>query len=333
MNPVLSIIIPAFNVEAYIGEAIQSAQFQTEENLEIVVIDDHSTDHTRDRIESFLSDPRVRLVQNRRSNSGTSGARNAGIEIASGRYIGFLDGDDIWLPGKARCHLELMQRRPDIALTFSRWRTVDERGRDTGRVSPRPAKHTFQMEDLLQENLVGGSSNVICRRAAIDQAGVFDTRLRAAVDLDLWLRIARLHDGNICFIDEVLTLYRLRDGQITKDWRRMAENWELIVARLRSELPERVARVEKDARAKHLRYRSYLAYEAEDFDAARKLLWQAFSSGSFPLLRDRRTWITAAAALGSTLPGPLHRFLALNAKKWRARLFCSAPNAPTGLHP
>src|ERR1019366_2522339 len=108
-------------------------------------------------------------------------------------------------------------------------------------------------------------------------------------------------DGNIRFIDEVLTYYRLRAGQITKDWRHMAENWEIVVTKLRSKMPERVAGVEKEARAKHLRYRSYLAYEAGDFIASRQLVWQALRSGSLPLFADRRTsytecWSADAAA-------------------------------------
>ena len=105
----------------------------------------------------------------------------------------------------------------------------------------------------------------------------------------------------------------------------MAQNWEIVVAKLRSELPERVARVEREARAKHLRYRAYLAYEARDFAASRILLWQALTQGSLPLFADRRTWITAAAVLGSVLPGRVHRSLAAGAKTLRARLFAKRP--------
>jgi glycosyltransferase involved in cell wall biosynthesis len=321
MKPLISVIIPAFNVEDYIAEAIRSVQVQTMENLEIIVIDDSSNDGTRRIVENFTCDPRVRLVLNRRANGGTSGARNAGLEVASGQYIGFLDGDDMWHPAKVQRHLSQMECQPDIDLTFSRWSTMDERGIDTGRVTRPPRKRRFQMEDLLKENIVGGSSNVICRKLAIERAGVFDVSLKAAVDLDLWLRISRLRDGNICFIDDVLTFYRLRAGQITKDWKRMAQNWEVVVARLRSEMPERVASVEKEARAKHLRYRSYLAYEAGDFAASRKLLWQAFFFGSLPLFADRRTWITAAAVLGSIMPGYMHQPLAAGVKALRARFF------------
>ena len=330
MKPLISVIIPAFNIENYVADAIRSVQAQTLQDLEIVVIDDSSTDGTRRIVDGFRSDPRVKLVLNKLSNSGTSGARNAGLEVARGQYIGFLDGDDIWHPSKVQRHLSLMESQPDIDLTFSRWNTIDEHGVSTGRVTRPPRKRRFQMEDLLKENLVGGSSNVICRARAIELAGFFDASLKAAVDLDLWLRIAQLRDGNICFIDEVLTFYRLREGQITKDWRRMAQNWEIVVAKLRSKMPERVARVEKEARAKHLRYRCYLAYEAGDFPASRQLLWQAFSSASLPLFADRRTWITAAAVLASIMPDCVHRPLAAAVKTLRARLFAKQSVPRTG---
>jgi glycosyltransferase involved in cell wall biosynthesis len=330
MNPLISIIIPAFNVEDYVADAIRSAQAQTLDDLEIIVIDDSSTDGTRRIVEGFRSDPRVRLILNEPSNSGTSGARNAGLQVARGQYIGFLDADDIWHPTKAQRHLSLMENQPDIDLTFSRWNTIDEHGVSTGRVTRPPRKRRFQMEDLLKENLVGGSSNVVCRARAIELAGFFDASLKAAVDLDVWLRIAQLRDGNICFIDEVFTFYRLREGQITKDWRRMAQNWEIVLSKVRSEMPERVTRVEKEARAKHLRYRSYLAYEARDFASSRRLLWQAFSSASLPLFADRRTWITAAAVLASIMPDRVHMPLAAAVKTLRARVFARQPIRRSG---
>jgi glycosyltransferase involved in cell wall biosynthesis len=321
MEPFLSVIIPAFNIEHYITDAICSIQVQSIPEVEIIVIDDNSTDRTANAIRAIKGDKRLRFITNPREARGPSGSRNTGLRIARGKYIGFLDGDDLWHPEKARRHIEVMERHTGIDLTFSRWRTIDEHGHDTGRVSWAPRKQYFQVEDLLKENLIGGSSNVICRKSAIDEAGLFDLSLRAAVDLDLWLRIARLRERNICFIDDVLTEYRLREGQITKDWQRMAENWEIVFERLRAEMPERVARVERVARANHLRYRAYLAYEAGDFASSRKLLGQAFAMRSPSLWVDHRTWITTGAVLGSFLPNPLHKGLASMAKALRAWLF------------
>jgi len=105
----------------------------------------------------------------------------------------------------------------------------------------------------------------------------------------------------------------------------MAANWEIVAGRLRAEMPERVGRVEREARARHLRYRSYLAYEAGDFAASRTLLVQAFAAMSPQLLADRRTWITTPAVLGSLLPESLHRRLAGMVKGVRSRLSAKPP--------
>lgn len=318
MALLLSVIIPAFNVQPFVEYAIASAQAQAVESMEIIVIDDGSSDGTAQAVRRYLEDGRIRLLANRPDAHGPSGARNTGLRTATGKYIGFLDADDAWLPNKVRRHIEVMERRPDVDLTFSRWRTVSCDGRDTGRVSPRPPGHIVGIEDLLLENIVGGSSNVICRRSAVEAAGLFDERLSAAVDLDLWLRIASLRQGNLLAINEVLTEYRLREGQITKDWRRMARNWEAVLERVRRQMPDRVRRVERKARAAHFRYRAYLAYEAGEFAAARRQLAHAFMAASPALLADRRTWLTTAAVLGSMLPVRLHKGLARRAKAIRA---------------
>ncbi len=321
MPPLLSVVVPAFNVSAFIVEAVASVQAQSMDDLEIIVIDDGSTDGTAAAVRHLTRDARVRLLDNSSGVRGPSGARNTGLNVAAGKYIGFLDADDAWHPDKARRHIELLDGDPGIDLTFSRWRVIDDVGRETGRVSRAPRTRNVDVEDLLKENLVGGASNVICRRTAIERAGPFDPSLSAAVDLDLWLRIARSRPRNIAFVDAVLTTYRLRAGQITKDWRRMAENWEVVLARVRSEMPERVSLVEQEARARHLRYRSYLAYEAGDFHAARRLIVEALTTKPLPLLTDRRTWVTLGAALGSLLPAPVHAKVADSAKRLRAAVF------------
>ena len=311
MSPLLSIIIPAFNVEQFIEQAICSAQNQTLKDIEIIVVDDNSTDGTRTVIEALtITDSRIRIIANTQLNAGQCGARNAGLWAATGFYTGFLDGDDYWHPKKAASHIAFMEQHPEVDLTFSRWSVIDETGRETGRVTDAPRKRTLNLEDLLVENVVGGASNVICRTVARVTAGDFDLTLKAAVDLDLWLRIARLRNGNISFINEVLTFYRLREGQITKDWKRMADNWDIIFDRLRAEMPDRILPIENEAKAKHLRYRSYLAYEAGEFPAARQQLVAAFKRGGLSLLADRRTWITAAAVLATILPEHFHKAIA-----------------------
>lgn len=318
MPPILSIIISAFNEEQFVAEAIHSAQAQTVRDTEILVIDDNSTDGTRAVIEALArKDVRVRLIVNTPENAGVCGARNLGLRAASGRYTGFLDADDLWHPERAARHIAFMEEHPEVDLTFSQVSRIDERGQELGRVMSAPRKRTPTFVDLLVENTI---ISPICRTSACVRAGLFDQTLRVAEDLDFWLRIARLRDGNLRFIDGVLYFYRIHDGQATKNWKQMAHDWDIVFERYRAEFPDRIKPIENEAKARHLRYRAFLAYQAGDFAAARQQLFAAFTRGSFPLLTDRRTWLTTAAVLATLLPARLHRTMANAAQATRSKL-------------
>ena len=251
MKPDISIIVPAYNVERYIGDAIRSALAQTGVQFEVVVVEDGSSDRTAEAIARVGPDPHLLVIQ--QGNRGPSGARNTALDAARGRYIGFLDGDDLWEPPKAARHVALMDARPELDLTYSWWRTIDAAGRDTGRtnrtrVEDLPKGATFA--GLLVENFTGTASTVVCRRSALEAAGSFDDRLRSNVDLDLWLRVAAQREGNIGLIGEILTDYRVHGAQITGSWRRMMTGWEKVLEKARTVAPEQVTAVEPLARAR-----------------------------------------------------------------------------------
>jgi glycosyltransferase involved in cell wall biosynthesis len=318
MSVTLSIIIPAFNVEDYVTESIESVLAQSFKDLEVIVIDDGSTDQTREVLNQFSDNPRVKVIA--QQNRGPSGSRNSGIRIAQGKYIGFLDADDRWAANKAQRHFEEMESHPEIDLTFSWWRIIDEKGRDTGRRG-QPSKLMLKLEDLILENSTGTGSTLFARKEAIDAIHGFDDNLRAAVDLDLLLRIAQLRDDNILCIPEILTDYRMREGQITQDWNRMARNWEKVIAKVREKAPERLASVETLARFRQFRYYAYIAYQTGDITAARHCLRKALFLQPGRLLYERRNWMTTLAILSTYLPESCYRWLEQRVKKIRARRF------------
>lgn len=323
MTPLLSVIIPTYNAADYLAEAIGSALRQTVTGLEIVVVDDGSTDRTPDVLDIFTDHPRITIL--RRSHGGPSQARNAGLARARGRYVGFLDADDRWHRRKAERQLALLETHAGLDMVFSWWRVIDHDGADTGRAGrPRILRPGF--EDLVRENVLGSASTVIARRSAIDRAGGFDPALQANVDLDLWLRIAALREGNIACLPKVLTDFRIWQGQIMQDWSRMAMSWDQVIDKARRKYPGRVAAVEREARARHDRYLAYLAYQAGDHGAARRLLRRAWRQAPVVLAGDRRTWLTSAAVAATALPPRLHNHLARTAKAARAR--SSAPAEP-----
>lgn len=122
----VSIITPAYNCAQYIVDAIESVLAQSFDNWEMWIVDDCSTDDTADIVNRYASDPRINLMQNE-ANLGGAGARNRGIEAATGRYIAFLDSDDVWAVDKLERQLAAMQES-DVALSFGDYEIMDEGG-------------------------------------------------------------------------------------------------------------------------------------------------------------------------------------------------------------
>ena len=220
-RPQVTVVMPAYNVAPFILESVESVLGQFSRDLELIVVDDGSVDGTLDRLLA-VKDPRLMVI--RQVNGGSSSARNSGIQLASGDYIGFIDADDLWLPNKLETHISFLEQHPEVDLTFSRSELIEEDGKATGRTSA-AVSGEVSFQDLLMENVVNNGSAVLMRRKALDMAGHFDTELRACVDWDLWLRVGMLRAHNIVCVDGLLTKYRMRSGQITKDWRRMEAGW------------------------------------------------------------------------------------------------------------
>lgn len=312
MSIVMSVIIPAYNAEQYIVPAIRSALSQSLEDIEVILIDDGSTDTTHEKALA-LQCAKLRII--RQSNEGECAARNTGIRVARGKYIGFLDADDLWHPHKAQRHVEVMEKHEKADLTFAWWRVIDEKGRDTGRRGT-PQEQWIGFQELLLKNVAGNGSTVVARRTAIEEAGLFDPNITGMGDHDLWLRIARLRFKNVFCIREILSDYRIRADQLTKDWQKMLSNWEKLMAKMMMLEPKTVAQLEAQVRRRYEMYLAYLAHESDDHLAAREFLFRALQ-GEPALLLDRSSWITTGAVLCTFLPAEVHRWLADTVKDLR----------------
>ena len=258
---------------------------------ELVVVDDGSSDNTREVLQEFAAEAKVTIIHQR--NAGPSGARNTGILATTSELVGFLDSDDLWHEEKARKHLAFLEAHPASDLTYSGWRTVDEDGHWTGRTNL-GTRRKPGFESLLISNFTGPASTVIVRRAALVTAGLFDEGLRSNVDLDMWLRIAAIRDGNIGHIPEALVDWRERHGQITGDWRRMWVGWQRVLQKAEALRPSSVERVRRVAIASQLRYIAYLAWRQGDTKDARSLLWRAVKTSPFTVATDPRAWLLVA---------------------------------------
>jgi glycosyltransferase involved in cell wall biosynthesis len=198
--PMTSIIIPTFNRAAFLREAIDSVLAQTEQDFELLVVDDGSTDQTRELVAEYGN--RIRyLFQN---NRGVSAARNLGIRQTSGKLVAFLDSDDLWLPPKLAKQVQWMAANPNIMLCHT-----DEiwirRGK---RVNQKKihAKSGGWIYPFCLPRCIISPSSVIMRRELFDAAGLFDEQLPVCEDYDLWLRVASRFE--VGFIPQPLIVKR-----------------------------------------------------------------------------------------------------------------------------
>ncbi len=305
-QPLVSVIVNVYNGAKFVGAAIESAFEQTYGRFELIVVDDGSSDESV-AVVSGYHDPRLRL--SRQEQRGAAMAVAVGLGAARGEYVAFLDQDDLWERDKLAVHVDWLQRRPRIDLTFSWFRVVDRAGRDIGLRSNRYCG-TIDFRDLLTDFVIGGTSNVVVRRAAIDKVGGVDPAFPRMYDLDLFLRIALLTPRNIEAVPRDLMLYRRHDAQMSRDFLALEGEWERVVAKMRRLLPEEVAPVERFARSNMNRFFARLAYESYDYRRAMGYVGRGFSCAPARFLADSRNWLTGAACLsGLLLPAALHRSL------------------------
>ena len=231
-GPLVSIITPAHDAARFVLETIRSVQAQSHGHWEQIIIDDASRDDTREIVvEAARRDPRIRLLA-LDQNLGPARARNAGLEQARGRYIAFLDSDDLWLPEKLEIQLDLM-RRQDAAFCFSAYSIIDEQGRPVGRPVRVPAHIDYR--GLLRNTIIG-CLTVVLDRERTGPLSMPD--LPQHEDLSLWFRI--LKGGTVAYgIPEVLARYRVVAGSASRNKLRAARHmWTVYRRQERLALPD-----------------------------------------------------------------------------------------------
>jgi glycosyltransferase involved in cell wall biosynthesis len=223
----VSVVIPAYNYARYLTEAVQSVLEQTFPSLEVIVVDDGSTDDTAEVVRRF-ADPRVRYVW--QANAGLSAARNTGISHARYPFVAFLDADDRWLPTFLS---EVMQRFEHLDPSFGLIASLT--GRIDGRGAPQPlSRHQFRHEgELTQRDFILRnrplSSSLVARRTVFDECGLFDTALRSSEDRDMWIRATARR--RFWLIETPLALIRRHDSNMSKNAERMKQNSRAVIVK------------------------------------------------------------------------------------------------------
>ncbi len=185
--PTISIVMPVYNAEKFLREAIESILNQSCTDFELIIVDDGSIDHSPKILQSY-HDPRIVLITNE-ANSGIVESLNRGIKKAHGRYICRMDADDVSLPERLETQLEFMEIHPEVAVLGTNTIMIDERG-DTVGTESYPVTHREIMKTIFIHNPFAHGT-VMMRMEILRECGMYDKRFLHNEDFDLWLRIAR----------------------------------------------------------------------------------------------------------------------------------------------
>lgn len=216
----VSIIIPAYNQSKYLEFALESVLHQTFTNWECIIVNDGSTDYTEEIAKKYADhDKRFRYIK--QENMGLSAARNTGLQLSQGKYIGFLDSDDTWEPITLEKTVDFLEKHPSVDIVNGAWDLIDEEGKNISRKFG-PIKSTNYFDDLLFKNLFPVHT-LLSRRTVFDQCGYFDARLRALEDWDMWMRAAS-HGFKFGHIMNLIAHYRRHSGAMTMDVDRLYDN-------------------------------------------------------------------------------------------------------------
>lgn len=207
LNDKVSVIIPTHNRSELLKTAVKSLENQSHQNFEIIIIDDFSTDDTVEVV-SQMKDDRIIFLKHD-INKGGSEARNTGIKRATGRFIGFLDSDDQWLPDKLEKQLKLFENQPDVGVIYTGVQVVNENNQPTRKIVPEYRGDI--LPKLFESNCIDTTSSVLIKKEVLDQVQGFDSGLPSCQDWDLYIRLAQVTKFD--FVKESMVLFYHHSGE------------------------------------------------------------------------------------------------------------------------
>lgn len=238
-TPLVSVVMAAYNAGPYLSLAAGSALAQTMPDLELLILDDGSTDDTPQTAQALLaSDRRVRY--HRHENSGQCATKNRGIALARAEYVAFLDADDTWRAEKLERQLELFDGMPDVGVGYGFLERIDADGEPLP-WEPVPPRRGLVTEELLLRNFVPFSSSIV-RRRLLQRYGGFDPALDMGIDYDLWLRLSMQCEFD--FVPDIVGQYRVWTGQMS---RKVRQRYQAAIAIMQRFLAHNGSRVRPEA--------------------------------------------------------------------------------------
>ncbi len=233
IKPLVSIIIPCFNGERFLARTLESCQSQTYENLEIILVDDGSTDSSNQIAKGFEG---VRVIEQK--NKGVSSARNNGIKNSNAEYLAFLDADDILLKNSISLRVNFLEENKEYPLVHGFEERVDE---NEAEIEIEKGQDGHVSKKLLQfrEKVIHSPSSVMVRSRVVEEIGGFNEKLSTSADWEFWLRLSK--KGPFGMIPEPINLYRTHTGQMHLNVDAMAKDMHQALSTLRplfKDIPE-----------------------------------------------------------------------------------------------
>jgi glycosyltransferase involved in cell wall biosynthesis len=290
ITPRVSVIIPVYNGDRYIAQAIDSILDQTYKDFEIIVVNDGSTDNTAQILQTYLKQdleqvhsidvadsrdefehrdpvPMVKFIpasENAYSveqkNQGVAVARNRGIQAARGEFIAFLDQDDWFLPDKLAAQIATLEEKSSLSIVSSGWQIVDEHGRKLSAIQPWHGIPALNLEDwIIWKPVFLGA--MVFRRAVLETVAGFNSEFQQTSDVDLVLRLAAM-GCEACWVKQETVCYRQHQNNASRNVLQQVRELEVVLDQFfgRSDLPESVRRLENQSRYQSLVWSAWRLY-------------------------------------------------------------------------
>lgn len=304
-KPLVSVIIPTYNSASFVAQSVESVLQQTYENIEIIVVDDGSTDDT----ETVLAPYKDKIRYIKKTNGGPSAARNLGITEAKGEFIAFQDADDIWLPEKAALQVEHFQQNSHFGVVFTGSVRFNENGLLDSNIRKGYTVPTGMVFDrLLTEHFVAMPS-VMVRKSCLDEIGLFEETLIGNEDFNLYLRLARKYAFG--FVNQVLVRIRIHKNNLSDNLEQMCEDEIKNLEKIDSMFPDAQIPKRKLSAGIYARFGRYY-FSQQRFDKASACFQKAFRLSPL-LVHTWPLWMLAAIP-----DGMRNGLLALNRSLKRA---------------
>lgn len=313
-TPRVSIIIPVYNGDRYIRQAIESVLSQTYQSYEIIVIDDGSTDNTSLFLEAYIKT--IRYIYQK--NQGVSAARNHGIALARGELIAFLDADDFFLPDKLTAQVGVFDAQPNLGIVHSGWRRVNQDGETIKDETPWDYVPKLDLEGWLRWKPIGTMGTLMFRRDWLQKVGSFEAGLGQAEDVDLVLRLA-LQGCEADWLRESTVCYRQHDRNTMRDGISQARSINQVLDKFfaSESLPLEVQLLEKQVRYNTLVWSSWYLYYTGFYSEMVEYLQRSWKYSPFLPVGTVINWIDSFTGFSENVGDDLDADKLAKTSEWQ----------------